>query len=305
MDTGLLATMIDIGTRDSAFTPPQGRVIFAVAALALVFAFWNAVRFCRYYWKHRTPLPYAPIGLAFFLLSLAFDCVVVVYKGSFVSRYPLWLPIAPMAGGLIYALASGYDRNRQARTRGGDPSHRLREDFLTKVAGEGPPERQSDSLLVKHLKSIGRFFVGSKPVRIHSRYGVQESLSRLLELNGQGKVAVKREAEIGVLITAAHYVGRTNILPIFRGTLVEREKTVLLEGQIQIDRGVLLVLSGFTFLILAYLPFALIFRPSAEPDKTTSVIGIFAWAGLLEFFYLIGQNDAVVIVEDIQNALRG
>jgi hypothetical protein len=253
-----------------------------------------------------TTLRFARLGLAGLLLLSGLEILVFAFGISLVARYPEWVPVPPITGLLAYWLGHAFDERRgvgsATKEQPRHPPHIS--DGLAGPEAAGPQTTGiSKPLMGGHLSSLLGFYVGSRQVRIRSSYDSQQALSRVMQLKDRGEVCVWRKSQNKLVVARAHHGSRANILPLFSGSLTDCPGGTVLEGHIQIDPGLRIVIGLFCFLFLL-LPIGLISRVSVARDVGTSVIGFLIVLAILELSYFVGRDDPAVITRNLEQALN-
>ncbi len=276
------------------FTPGQRTLILVVAIIACVLAIRFCVRGLRSFRHRQEQTNFRFLALSLMLLVCAAEAGVVLYAPGLVKEHPLWLPAAPIIATVLYLVAARYDeRNKVSEDlESGHPLTRL----------VGPYLRFSPRRPHGHFGALLAFYLGSEPISIATRYDRTEALLRLKRLNEKGEVQVTERR--GEKLMACSTRVRGNILPLFTGRLREDNGSIRLEGRIELDRGIVIVLGMFCFAIWVFFPVsALIHLGSKSPGGITDFFLPIIWFGMLEFFYYASKDSAAIIVRNLERAL--
>ncbi len=288
----------------SAFSPTQINLILALSGLAVLIALWSLSRGLRP-WLRGDPVRLTPFGFAALNLAFAFIGYLVTQAIPMVVRYPLSLPLSAVGGIVAWWLAHSLDRWRfgiPEEEKAPSKLDALRGCVAAKLSnGESAAKAGT---LIGHVKALVTFFAGSEWLKIDSRYDPGRSLARIMDSGTRGDIVVRKERGQELWVISARHGARTNILPVFRGRLVDNERGCTLEGRIQLETGIVIVLGLFALLMLVYLPFAMIFKPTPAAGNLSGVAGMLVYLGILEFVYFCGKNDSAIIRKNLENALK-
>jgi hypothetical protein len=286
----------------SPFTPEQKILIYAGTGLLVLFSCWLALRALREHFRTRNRLRIAPLTLVPFTILVAVWGAMVANAHPFFIQHPVRIPSFPGIGMLLVLAAVWYDQLRSPSAEK-SPSRVVRFRTRIETSFDSRHNYPPDKPLLAHLKSLIRFYFGSREVRIISRYPLEEALSRIRNLPRAGEVYVSLRKPDTLTVCAAQVRG--NVLPMFRGTLAERNGKVTLEGRVDIDSGIVCVLGLFAFALFVFLPLSTIFSNASWPERLSKLVGPFAGLLMMEFGYFISKNSAEIIVRNLNLALRG
>jgi hypothetical protein len=143
--------------------------------------------------------------------------------------------------------------------------------------------------------------LGTQEVRIVSRYAVDHALSRIRELNKTGAVYITEKGPDKLIVCATQVRG--NVLPVFRGTLIERDGKAVLEGRIEIDSGIVCFLAVFALIVLV-LSLGSLLADKPLSERFSALLVPLVLLFLLEFGYVISKDSPEIIVRNLERALR-
>lgn len=285
----------------SPFSPEQKNLILAGAGFFVLLSCWQAMKALWNHYLTGNRLRFTPLAIALLGLVVAVEVVMVVNLSPFFLRHPLRMPTLPMIGSVLIIIASVYDQ-RHAPPEEKRPSRtdlfRSRMQASLGTCQGLPPDRP----LLAHLKSLLRFYLGTQEVHIVSRYGLVQALSRIRDLKKTGEIHISEKRPDKLIVCATRVRG--NELPVFRGTLNERDGRAVLDGRIEIDFGIVTFLGLFGLLLLMML-LASLFTEKTWSERFMGFLVPLMFFVLLEFAYIMSKRSPELIVSNLERALRG